>query len=216
MPVCRGPMSTEQVLLIDLLRHGETEGGWIFRGQTDSPLTAEGWAQMHRALQLAEGRRPPWQRVISSPLVRCAAFAEQVAGQYALPCSTHAALAEIHFGQWEGRQVQEVRGETPEHVENFWRDPEQHTPPGGETIVDFQQRVTHAWAQLAAAPNGHLLVVTHGGVIRAILGELLGMPYSRLANLCIPHGGVARVAIHRLEGFPPWPQLVSLNALPES
>lgn len=205
-------MPTEQILLIDLLRHGETEGGWIFRGHTDSPLSARGVQQMEAAVALSAEGAAPWQRVLSSPLARCAEFARQLARRHDLPCDIHADLAEIHFGAWEGRAVEEVRRESPDQVENFWRDPVGHVPPGGEPMEAFQARVMGVWHQLLEQPAGHLLVVAHGGVIRAMLGDLLGMPYERLANLSIPPGGLARVAIHRLEGFPPWPQLVFLNA----
>ena len=209
-------MATERILRVDLLRHGETEGGWIFRGHTDSPLTPAGRAQMERAVALPEGSAAPWEQVLSSPLSRCAAFASALAGRCGLPLELDPALAEIHFGQWEGRAVEELRREQPERVERFWREPELCTPPGGESIADFQSRVLGAWERLCAREQGHLLLVAHGGVIRAILGALLGMPYGRLANLCIPPGGLARVAIHRLEGFPPWPQLEFLNARLES
>ena len=58
--------------IIDLLRHGEVEGGEIIRGSTDDKLTDEGWAQMQNALQ----GDIQWDVIISSSLLRCAEFAE--------------------------------------------------------------------------------------------------------------------------------------------
>ena len=62
------------ILHLDLLRHGETELGGGLRGSLDDALTANGWVQMREAV-VARG---PWDRLISSPLQRCARFAEEL------------------------------------------------------------------------------------------------------------------------------------------
>ena len=67
--------------IIDLMRHGEPVGGRKYRGQMDDPLSEKGWAQMRAKLT----DRAPWQRVISSPLSRCRAFAEALSTEYRLP-----------------------------------------------------------------------------------------------------------------------------------
>ena len=61
-------------LRLDLLRHGETELGGGLRGSIDDALTDTGWAQM-RAAVVGQG---PWDRLVSSPLQRCARFAEEL------------------------------------------------------------------------------------------------------------------------------------------
>jgi hypothetical protein len=74
MPMSQGKCSDSGVsgiTYIDLLRHGEVEGGVRFRGSTDHPLTAEGWAQMWAAV----GTDIHWDRIVTSPLTRCADFA---------------------------------------------------------------------------------------------------------------------------------------------
>ena len=58
--------------LIDLVRHGEPVGGIRYRGQMDDPLSHTGWQEMRKAI----GRETPWDAIISSPLLRCRAFAE--------------------------------------------------------------------------------------------------------------------------------------------
>ena len=57
-------------MILDLLRHGETEQGGL-RGSLDDALTEKGWAQMRDAVAEAG----PWQVLVSSPLQRCARFA---------------------------------------------------------------------------------------------------------------------------------------------
>ena len=113
------PVSSERVTTIDLLRHGACQGGEIFRGRTDVHLSTQGWEQMERAVSAA----PDWQRVITSPLVRCRAFAERCAARCNVPLQVEAALQEMDFGAWEGRLAQEVWQENPQLLARFYDDP---------------------------------------------------------------------------------------------
>ena len=60
--------------VIDLIRHGEPEGGVRIRGSRDDPLSDIGWSQMWSAV----GQAKPWHEIVSSPLSRCAAFAREL------------------------------------------------------------------------------------------------------------------------------------------
>ena len=85
-------------LRLDLLRHGETEQGGGLRGSIDDALTDLGWQQMRSAAKEAG----PWDRIISSPLQRCARFSEELAARLSLPMTLEPGLQELHFGDWEG------------------------------------------------------------------------------------------------------------------
>ena len=85
-----------KVTTVDLIRHGEPVGGRKYRGQIDDPLSEKGWAQMRNAV----GDFCPWQCVISSALLRCAAFAQELAQRHALPLILDERLKEIGFGAW--------------------------------------------------------------------------------------------------------------------
>lgn len=80
--------------LVDLLRHGEPEGGRRYRGSLDDPLSDRGWDQMWRA---ASGDTP-WDLVISSPLRRCREFAEQLSSRLQLPLTIKPDLQELGYG----------------------------------------------------------------------------------------------------------------------
>jgi len=89
---------------LDFLRHGEPVGGKRYCGQTDDPLSEKGWPQM---CTVTAGARP-WMAIVSSPLSRCRAFAEWLAGAAGLPLSIDERLAEVGFGVWEGRTAAEL------------------------------------------------------------------------------------------------------------
>lgn len=199
-------MAEIEVTTVDLLRHGRCEGGEIFRGTTDVRLTAEGHAEMRRALRDYGG----WQRVVSSPLRRCRAFAEPYARTLALPLAIEADLREIDFGDWEGRTHREVAATDGETLERFWADPEAVTPPNGEPIGVFRTRVAATLQRLVSEYGGsHLLVVTHGAVLRMALCHWLGLPLRSISNVAVPYAGLTRFRVYRQDGGEPWFQLVS-------
>jgi len=177
---------------VELRRHGEVEGGSRFRGHTDDALTSIGLQQMRAA---ADGRH--WDRVIGSPLVRCAAFAEEYARRYSTPCSFDARLMEMHFGNWEGRTAAELMQTDANALTRFWNDPLHNTPPGGEPLVQFQTRVLDAWNDIVTEyPAQRVLIVTHGGVIRVLLCHVFEVPMSRWHEFEVPHGQLHRVHIY--------------------
>ena len=121
------------MLYLELLRHGETEQGGGLRGSLDDALTEQGWAQLRAAVHGAG----PWDRLISSPLQRCARFAEEVAAAHGLPLHYEPGLQELHFGDWEGRSAAELMHSDAEALGQFWADPYAFTPPNGEPLLQF-------------------------------------------------------------------------------
>jgi len=174
---------------VALLRHGEVAGGARFRGHTDDPLTEVGWAQMQSALP-ADVR---WDWIVTSPLQRCAKFAQQFAAQHKLRLTSDPRLQEIHFGTWEGRTAADIMDTEPDALTRFWQDPFAHPPPEGETLTDFQTRVLAAWAEIQNMDAEQVLLVTHGGVIRILLHELGLYPDKSLLEIEVPYGALFNI-----------------------
>ena len=174
-------------LHLDLLRHGETTGGNGFRGSTDDQLTEQGQTQMQQALASVGG----WDLVISSPLQRCQVFAEQFAAERGLPLRIEADLRELHFGEWEGRNAAEILFADEQALGQFWNDPYGFTPPGGEPVRDFANRVLTTIGRLSAELAGQrVLLITHGGVMRLLLARARGLPEAQLLQVEVPHASL--------------------------
>ncbi len=177
---------------VDLIRHGEPEGGIRFRGWRDDPLSETGFRQMGEAV----GEKRPWDRIITSPLARCANFSQALSRERDIPLAVDERLKEIGFGAWEGRVLEELYREDPQAMADFWRDPIVYPPPEAERMELFQDRVYGAWEALQEDYRGeHLLVVAHGGVNRMIIGSVLGMPLTHLFRMEIPYAGISRICI---------------------
>jgi len=174
-------------LHLDLLRHGETELGGGLRGSLDDALTAKGWEQMRTAV-LGQG---PWDRLISSPLQRCARFAQELGERLNLPVSLEKDLQELHFGAWEGQSAAALMETDAEGLGLFWADPYGFTPPAGEPVSAFSERVLGAVARLQQAHAGErVLLISHGGVMRLLLARARGLPREHLLNVEVGHGGL--------------------------
>ncbi|PCK08840.1 MAG: histidine phosphatase family protein [Alteromonadaceae bacterium] len=196
---------------ISLLRHGECEGGHIFRGSTDVALSSQGFDNM---LARCEAHDWPWQHVLSSPLQRCKRFAEHVAQDKSLSLSTDDDLREIYFGDWEGQDIANMWQENEQALLAWGQNPEAFTPPNGELLSDVAIRVNNAFAQMLQIHRGQqLLVLAHGGVIRVLLAHILGMPLSQIGRIDIPYASLSQLAIYHYPGREDVIKLLNLNSL---
>lgn len=189
---------------IDLLRHGDVEGGRKYRGQLDDPLSELGWQQLRSVTE----NKQNWQHIISSPLKRCSEFAEELAQSLKLPLNNESEFKEVSFGLWEGKTADELLKSDPENIKRYWNDPIQETPPQGENLLSFEKRILAAWQKiLNDYKGGHVLLISHAGVMRIILCHILGMPVTELFKLDIGLAKASRIQVEHAEGEA-WPRLI--------
>ncbi len=190
-----------------MLRHGESEGGDIFRGKIDVPLTQKGQLQMEESLSGFSG----WQSIVSSPLLRCKKIAEAKAVELGLPFVVDRRLSEISFGDWDGERFSVVKEQDAERFKRFWQNPAENTPPNAEPLAQFSQRIVSALEALISDNQGqHILAVVHGGVIRAILSDVLQADFSVFMRFDVPYACFSRIKIYH-DDDKLWPQLVFHN-----
>jgi broad specificity phosphatase PhoE len=160
------------VTTILLARHGETD--WNregrFQGWADPPLNETGRAQAQvLAGQLADD---PFDAVYSSDLRRAHETALIVAEPHRVPVVVDRGLREIDVGSWSGL--------TRPEIEVRFQGAEQHD---GETREEHLARVLAAVERIACAhPRERILIVSHGGSLRALRRHALGEPVHPIAN----------------------------------
>jgi len=194
-------------VIIDLLRHGEVEGPVaIARGcRTDVPLTENGWSQMDAVAQ-ALHREGSLTAIATSPVSRCALFADQFSSRAGVPLSVLEQMREIDFGHWEGKQAHEIAEQAL--LTRFMENPNGIQLPGGESFNLFAERIIEEWESwLSGASGEHRLLISHGLVKRVLLSHLLAMPLSHLWRLALPYGAWSRVSLLHGEQ----PRLLFLN-----
>lgn len=199
-------MTIEGATLVSVLRHGAVEGRpFVYRGRQDDPLAESGWRQMEAMVMAA----PPFDAIASSPLQRCQAFAQHLAARHGVPLHLSPAFQEMAFGDWEGLTPEEAAQRHPAEHALFRFAAGTVSAPGGENLIAVRRRVRAGWnAWLADAQGGHRLLITHAGVMRALLIELLGLPTSHVYRIALPEAAHFRVSILAGEA----PVLLSLNS----
>ena len=184
--------------VIDLLRHGEPVGGRRYRGQQDDVLSERGWDQMWQSI----GNRNDWQQIVTSPLQRCHDFAHAFGERHGVPVQSEPRFAEVGFGEWEGKTRAELDDLVQGQVIRFYQDPVNNRPAGAEPLEDFVGRVSNGLtAMLADYPGQSVLVVTHAGVIRAILSCVLVMPSAAMYRINVANAGITRLVTDRERTF---------------
>ncbi len=161
---------------IVLIRHGEStanvETRW--QGQGNSPLTDEGRRQAAALARRLES--DPFDLVVASDLDRAADTARALG----LDVETDAAWREIDLGRWEGKTFEEVEREAGDLLLALRAGEQVRFGGSGETLAEFEERVADAFDRLAErVGEGRVAVVTHGGVIDALVGRRLGRPSGR-------------------------------------
>jgi len=147
-----------------LARHGETDWNLNRRvqGHSDTPLNDTGRAQAQALGEELAGERI--DAVYSSDLVRAHETARAVAEPRGLGVTAIRDLRERHFGTWEGMTDDEIFARFDPTPETSWGD--------GETREEMAERVLDALRRIAAThPGSRVLVVSHGGPLRAVLSH---------------------------------------------
>ena len=138
----------------------------------------------------AERLRPLLPRGIplfSSPLRRARQLAEALAPKILVDSR----LSEIDFGEWEGRRWDQIE----RHQLDAWAgDILGFTPPGGESVAALQRRVIDFATSLE---HPEVAMVTHAGVMRALVGYWRGLPVAEWTTLNFEFGGLIRLETDR-------------------
>ncbi|WP_435744714.1 histidine phosphatase family protein [Microbacterium sp. PMB16] len=190
--------------LITLVRHGQTDWNLARRiqGSTDIPLNDKGRADAHRAADHLTASTH--HAVYASPLLRARETAEIIAGKLGLELTGLVPdVREREFGEGEGMLVDD-------YIEKYgdWH----AEVPGAESLHQVGTRAIAALDAIAresrrrSAPRAEsVLVVAHGGVIRAVIDQVSGGTLPRDGEV------IANGSAHRFEASPD-----SLRLLEES
>jgi|GEM_PF-189448 len=199
-----GGPSIQQILharkqKIFFVRHGENihHKGKIFLGQTDVPLSEQGKKEsVDAAATLQEADLAP-AKIYSSNLVRASETADIIASRFGDPPVIQlAGLREMNLGHWDGRLIEDIKQEFPEDYRRRGLCPMTFKlGPGSESFFDLRYRALKTLEQILKEDEDDLIIVTHKGVIKALLGCLSGLNDKRSWELHIPNGAVIELKL---------------------
>ena len=189
------------VTKVYLIRHGETEDADArrYKGHLDVPLSGRGVEQIKQLTSymvrncsglLNEARcgankeQDTLDAVYTSTLGRAIESAEIIARPFGLTPLVVEGLKERNFGLWEGMTFDEIREKWPEAFTAWADNPVQFSPKEGESTLEVKERALKAFNGITQRHGGEAIaIISHGGIIRIILCELLGMPLENIFRI---------------------------------
>jgi alpha-ribazole phosphatase len=168
---------------IYLIRHTKTvaELGLCY-GQSNVAL-ADSFPEEARQLQQKLPKLKQGCLVFSSPLTRCVQLAERLSSTVTID----ARLLELDFGDWEGIRFDVIEASTLQQWTDNFVDA---APPNGESFMDLYLRASFFWQDLLHREAEQALVITHAGVIRALLAYILKLSPANAFQFRVDQGSI--------------------------
>ena len=197
-------------MLIFFVRHGLTD--WNiqrrFQGTCDIPLNEAGLAQARTAA--ARCAQLSFERIYHSTLARAAQTAQVIADTTGAPLFPCTGFNEVCLGAFQGLDHEKAKAQYPEAYDAYFADRIHGAPPEGESLYQVQQRALKALAFIEqdAADCERIAVVSHGALLKALLGAVAGIPLTSYACYDVSNGSIS--VIESKEGKR---KLITLNAM---
>ncbi len=170
-----------------LIRHGETEGAETrrYKGHIDVPLSENGIRQIKKLSEhIIKNSSTGISSVYCSDLCRAVKSAEIIAEPFGVRPVILKGLKERNFGAWEGMSFDEIEDKYPDEFKAWADNPLEFSPMEGENTVEVRDRAMRALDQILEKNKGEeIAIVAHGGIIRIILCEILGVPLENLFRI---------------------------------
>jgi broad specificity phosphatase PhoE len=190
-----------------LARHGETDLNKAGRvqGDDDTPLNPTGRRQA-RAIAEALARDMPFS-LYASPVPRAMDTARTVSELLEVPFEPLDGLREIKSGALYGLTHKELRRLHPKYMEDWAADPATARSPGGESVLEVQDRAWPAVMELLRRYEQDTVVaISHNFTILAIVCKAVGAPVRNLERFRHDVAAITRLDISNSRS-----SVVSLN-----
>ncbi len=174
---------------IYLIRHTRTDTHkGLCYGQSDVALAKSFPEEAHELQQKLPGLKAN-SLLFSSPLTRCVKLAEKLSDNVI----TDARLMELDFGDWESKRFNEI---DPTVLQQWTDNFVDGAPPNGESFIDLCQRAGSFWQDMVCRKkpaSEQILIITHAGVIRALLAHILKLPPANAFQFQVDLGSVHKI-----------------------
>lgn len=136
----------------------------------------------------------PVKAIYSSPLTRAKETAEPIGRRLGLPVQVAEAINEVDFGHWSGRSFDDLQDLPEWRLFNTFRTGTRI--PGGELIIETQTRIVAFICALARErPDDHIVLVSHGDVIKAALAYFMGLHLDFFHRFEISPGSISTLQV---------------------
>ena len=186
-----------------LVRHGETDWNVEGRaqGQTDTRLNDTGYLQAERVASRLSS--VTFVAAYSSDLSRVVDTASPILRGRDVPLTTMPELREKNFGEWEGMTFDEIGSRYPEQHARLFSIDTDFAPPGGESDLQVFHRagiVSERIYEACGDEEGNILVVSHGGMLYALIAYLLHLSAEEVWRFRLDNSGLSIISLYQDDG----------------
>ena len=194
----RAPRVSSEPTVVYVIRHGHTSSteSKLISGSLDDPelselgkleavAAARAIAELSKRFELEKPRL-----IAHSDMKRTTQTAQAISKELSTPTRADSRLREISFGDWEGRSMQELEGDSS--ITDSWRGSVSKKPPAGESVLDLETRVLRSLTDLVAEHTGSsFAIVSHMMPLRTIAKRALGSSSASHWSLQFAPGSVS-------------------------
>lgn len=182
---------------ITFIAHGATiytEENRICDKETHPPLNEVGQNEAEKIARWIVKRSPNIDKIYTGSSLSCIQTATAVAREYEQDFEIYPDLYNQDFGIWKGLNYTEIEERYPEMLQKYHEFPSSYAPEGGETLLQFGERVNNTVNKLVEANlMKRIVVVTHSNFIRAAIRNAISTPVEYQNRVFIPTGSASQI-----------------------
>ncbi len=186
---------------ITFIAHGATiytEENRICDKESHPPLNEIGQEEAERIAKWIVLRSPQVDKIYTGASLSCIQTASYVAKEYGQDFEIRPELKNQEFGIWKGLNYQEIEERYPEMLDKYHEFTSSYAPEGGETLIQFDERVEQTLDQLIEENlTKRIVVVTHSNFIRAAIRNALELPVEFQNRVFIPTGSASQIKYYK-------------------
>ena len=158
----------------------------ICYGQADIPLLDSFPSELKKVQALLSLDEPHTAKVFTSPLKRCLQLTKTLFSEY----TEDSRLKELNFGNWE---LQPWNAIDKKDLDVWMSSFVNTAPPNGESYLDLAKRSLEVLEEITSKSYKKVIIITHAGVIRALLANILDIPLEDSFDITVPYGHVIKL-----------------------
>ncbi|MCC5932298.1 MAG: alpha-ribazole phosphatase [Cyclobacteriaceae bacterium] len=178
-------------MLITLVRHTRVQiESHVLYGHTDVPLASTWQGDFNEVL--SKVNTDSQVVIYCSPLSRCVKLAERLSEKLSAKIIKEDRIKELNYGEWEEKHLNTLpQDQLVRWKSNFVN----QSCPGGETFRQLLIRSLASIDDIKQTPHKEVIVVTHSGVIRALLAHYLRIPLEYIFSFDIAFGSISQILL---------------------
>lgn len=198
---------------ITFICHGATvhsEENRLFDNDNYPPLNDSGQEEIEKICEWLKKRAIKNDKIYTSSALRTIQSAQMVSKVFKKDFEILDGLNSRKNGVWSGLTFDQIEAKYPQMLEQLHKNPCSYCPEGGETILEFNKRVSKIVKKIVDQNAGNrIIIVTHSDVIQSAISKALQLPPQHQGKVYIRTGSASQVSY-----FETWSSLMYSGYVP--